>query len=65
VELNEVSSLGEYGDVSSEVVELELDLVDLDHWSIDEDVDGLVDLFRVDDRVVRQALVDVLGLRIL
>jgi hypothetical protein len=54
VDLDEVASLGQDGEVGPQVIELELDLIDLDDRRVDIDIDGLVDLVRIDDRVVRQ-----------
>jgi hypothetical protein len=56
IELNEMSSFREYREMRPEVVELELDLIDLDHRDVDVNVDRLVDLVGIDDRVIRQVL---------
>jgi hypothetical protein len=56
VELDEAPGLGQHGEVRCEVVELELDLVDVDHRRIDVDVDRLFNVLRIDRRVVRQVL---------
>src|SRR4051812_42743439 len=57
VELDEAPGLGQHGEVRSQVIELELDLVDVDDRRVDVDVDRLFDLLRIDRREVRQLLV--------
>jgi hypothetical protein len=63
VELNELTGLGQHGEVRPQVVELELDLVDLDDRRVDVDVDCLFDLLGIGDREVRQIGVGALGAR--
>ena len=62
MDLDEVPGLGEHGEMDPQVIQLELDLVDLDDRRVDVDVDRLVDLLGIDDRVVRQVLVGALRL---
>jgi len=61
--LDEVPGLGEHGEVGSQIVHLELDLVHVDDGSVDVDVDRLVDLVWIDDRIVGQLLLGALGAR--
>jgi hypothetical protein len=52
-----MAGLRQHGQVGPEIVHLELDLVDLDHRGVDVDVDRLLDVLRIHDRVVRQVRV--------
>src|SRR5215207_7546807 len=61
--LDEVPGLREHGEVGAQIVQLELDLVDVDDRSVDVDVDRLVDLAWIDDRIVGQLLLGALGAR--
>jgi hypothetical protein len=61
--LDEVPGVDEHGEVGAQIVQLELDLVDLDDGSVDVDIDRLVDLARIDDRIVGQLLLGALVLR--
>jgi hypothetical protein len=63
VDLHELPGLGEHGEVGAQIVQLELDLVDLDDGCVDVDIDRLVDLARIDDRIVGQVLLGPLGAR--
>jgi hypothetical protein len=56
VKLDEMPSLRENRQMDPQVIKLELDLVDLDDGGVDVDVDRVVDLLRIDDRVVGQVL---------
>jgi hypothetical protein len=48
IQLYEMPGLGEQGEVGPEVVHLELDLIDLDDRRVNEDVNRLLDLLRID-----------------
>src|SRR5215204_6492405 len=61
--LDEVPGLREHGEVGPQIVHLELDLVHVDDGSVDVDVDRLVDLVWIDDRIVGQLLLGALGAR--
>jgi hypothetical protein len=61
--LDEVPGLREHGEVGAQIVQLELDLVDVDDRSVDVDVDRLVDLAWIDDRIVGELLLGALGAR--
>src|SRR4029450_13775007 len=56
VQLHEMPRLGEQGEMSPEVVELELDLFDPEDGHVDEHVHGLFELLRIGDREVRHIL---------
>jgi hypothetical protein len=56
VELDQLAHLGVDRHLRSKIVDLEVDLVDLDHGHVQQHVGPVLDLRRIDDRVVRELL---------
>ena len=51
-ELGQPAHLRDHGHLSGQVVDLDLDLVDLDHRDVDDHIGSLFDLARIDNGVV-------------